>query len=107
KQRPLTEMKSARPVVISGDFIPRFVSYFSRFMYPIMLPIFWVFFFFWKLMAAFFYSLIGLAINAAISAEAGYSTVYKFTLYAQTPVILLQAVLLPLHRPLPLPIVFL
>lgn len=101
EQKPLSEMKMVRPITIVGDFYTKFAKYMSRIMYPIMVPIFWFVFVAWKLLTSLFYALVGLLINALASAGLDFSSLYKLAVYAQTPVVLLQAVMLVMGRSLP------
>lgn len=105
EQRPLDAMKTTK-LTITGDFYPRFASYLNRLMYPIMLPIFWVVYLFWKLVTSLFYAVVGLLINAFSAAEMDFPSLYKLAVYSQTPVVILQAVMLPLRRSLPGYVIF-
>ena len=99
EQNTLANVNNKKPFTLSSDFYQKLAETMTKMMYPIMLPAFWIIFFAWFIFTAVFYSLVGLGINAAISGGLEYDSLYKLAVYAQTPSILLQMILLP--RPLP------
>lgn len=73
----------------------------ARVLYPISLVTTWLLFLVWKAVSALFYSLLGLAMSAAASADLDYPSLYKLGVYAQTPAVALQMAALFLPRPVP------
>lgn len=97
----LSQAKSPKSVTIGPGFFRTVGSTIRLCLYPAVLLLGWLFFFVWKLLAALAYSIIGLLVNSTTSAGLDYEALYKIALYAQTPVVLLQATLLFLQRGVP------
>lgn len=90
----LSRIKSARPFVVDAGLYRKLGAALPRVLYPAAGLITWAAFFLWKLVAALFYSLVALLINAATSGGQEYAALFKTAVYAQTPVVLLEAVML-------------
>ncbi|MFA5138040.1 MAG: DUF1189 family protein [Elusimicrobiota bacterium] len=97
----LAAAKPPAPMVIDGPFYRKIGKLFTKALYPATLAIAWFFFFvaghFWALV----YSLVALLVNAFMGAEQPYSSLYKISVYAQTPVVVLQVLTLVLWKPIP------
>lgn len=94
EQYDLTTTRNAKPVMIDANFFREAASTLPKIFYPIAWISAWLIFFVWKLIAALAYSIVALILNAIASADLAYENLLKLSLYAQTPVIALQAVAL-------------
>ncbi|MBI3297971.1 MAG: DUF1189 family protein [Elusimicrobia bacterium] len=89
-------------VVIDAAFYENMGATLLKVLYPIAFFVSWMTFIVWKHGSAAVYTLVAMLINAV--AEGGHEVpvLYRLAVYAQTPVILLQALALFLPRPIPL-----
>jgi len=101
ERRPFADMKLTKPLTIGPEFYRRAADLIIKAVFIFALPLFWFFFLFWKLAAGLAYSFIGFLINEGSGAGLDFAAIYKIALYAQTPWIFLQALMLPMKRPLP------
>lgn len=104
ERRAFSELKLAKPLVLDASFYRKCAQTTLQVIYVVLLPLFCFFFVFWKLVSAFVYSLAGILINEATGAGLDFPTVYKLSVYAQTPWIVLQAAMMPIRRGFPWPI---
>jgi hypothetical protein len=88
-------------LVIDGNFYRQAAEAFKKVLYPVAFLFTWLVFFLWKHLSALFYSIVALVFNLAFSAGQEFGTLYKVGVYAQTPVIALQAAQLFLPSPVP------
>lgn len=93
--------KPPAPLVIDGPFYRRIGKLFTSALYPATLAIAFFFFFFAGHFWALVYSLVALLFNAFMGAGLPYSSLYKISVYAQTPVVILQVLMLALWKPIP------
>ncbi|MFA6091374.1 MAG: DUF1189 family protein [Elusimicrobiota bacterium] len=97
----LSKAANKQPVRIDGEFYLKVAALIKKALYPIGFITTWLIFFVWKHLSALVYSLIGLALNAALSAGLEHADLYRVAVYAQTPVVVLQIVSLFLPRNIP------
>lgn len=90
-----------KPLVVDAAFWRTLGSTLRRVLYPVSFAATWVIFVAWKLLASAFYSLFALLLNSLSSAGLEYPSLYKLSLYAQTPAVALQLAALFLPRPVP------
>ena len=99
--RPFSEMKLDKPLTVDAAFYRRAARMTMDAVYGFVLPMCWVMLIFWKLASAAIYSMMGLVISESTQKSLPFPTIYKLSIYAQTPWIVLQAVMLPVRRGLP------
>lgn len=93
--------KIEKPVEIGPEFYVLLGKTLVMVAYPsVFLGVLFVFPL-WKHAAAFVYSLIALLVNAFVSGGLEYPALYRLSVYAQTPVIVLQMLALMLERGIP------
>ncbi|MFA6029747.1 MAG: DUF1189 family protein [Elusimicrobiota bacterium] len=97
----LGRAQNAEPVKLDAAFYRNAAAVLKKVLYPIAFFTTWLVFFVWKHLSALVYSLLGLLISAGLKAELEHGPLYRAAVYAQTPVIVLQAVMLFLPRPIP------
>lgn len=97
----ISKAQNPKPLSIDAEFYRRVGKVIVQVLYPLSFFCGWLAFMVWKHIASLLYSLLGLAINAVGGYRLDYATVYKTVVYAQTPVIVLQLILLFLPRPIP------
>ena len=90
-----------REVALDADFYRAAGAALPKLLYPAAFLAVWLVFLAWKLTAAWFYSLLAAAINAAVDGGLGYGELWKLALVAQTPVVFLQIAHLYLPAPIP------
>lgn len=101
KAEDLSKAAAPKPLVIDKNFYLELGSLVPKILYPVSFVTTWGVFFFWKLASAALYGLIGLLISGVLAAGLEYPDLFKLAVYAQTPVILLQALQLFLPKPIP------
>lgn len=94
RQYDLSRARSPKPVSLDANMLRAAAGALPKYLYPSIFIFCWIFFFCWRLAAGLAYSLVGIVISAATSAELSYDALYKITLYAQTPIICLDAVMM-------------
>lgn len=90
-----------KPLVIDGTFYRKAEAVVNRVIYPFCLVLTLVVFLFWKSASTCLYSLLAVFINSAAGAKLDYKALWNITLYAQTLIIILQAIFLFMPSPLP------
>lgn len=98
---PLDKAPNPKPITIDANFYRTLGQNLNRMLYPVAFVIAWLFFLVWKHIAALFYSLPALVINAVQSAGLEFPALYKSAVYAQTPVVVLQMAAMFYSRPVP------
>ena len=83
---------SGQPIQITKNLMRELDQRLQVLMIPVVLLLLAPLFFVWKLLIAFFYSLIALGLNLFRKEKIRYSSLFTMTCYAITPVILIQAV---------------
>ncbi|HVE14131.1 MAG TPA: DUF1189 family protein [Elusimicrobiota bacterium] len=91
---PFDKAASKQPLVIDASFYRTMGVALTRVLYPIAFVFTCVMFALWKHVAALIYSLPALALNSGMSLGLDFPSLYKVAAYAQTPVIVLQALAL-------------
>lgn len=84
----------SKPTVIDAAFYHQAGIIMSRVLYPLSFVLSFFIFLLWKGIAAGFYSLMSLLINAITGAELEYLALLNITIYAQTLIIAVQAIFL-------------
>lgn len=97
----LSKAKNEKPVVIDDEFFQLMGRMLSTALYPIAFVTTFLAFFVWKHLAALIYAVMGLLINAFQSGGLQFPELYKLSVYAQTPVVALQAAALLTMKPIP------
>lgn len=90
-----------KPLVIDEAFYRKAEAVVNRVIYPFCLVLTLVVFLFWKSASTFLYSIMAVFVNSTIGANLEYKALWNITLYAQTLVIVLQAIFLFMPSPLP------
>jgi hypothetical protein len=90
-----------KPVVIDAAFYRKAGVVVSRILYPSSLVLAFLVFLPWKTFSTGLYSLMALLVNSMTGAKLEYKALFSIALYAQTLVIILQAIFLFLPVPLP------
>ncbi|MEK7746819.1 MAG: DUF1189 family protein [Elusimicrobiota bacterium] len=98
----LSASKDAPALTIDGNFYRSLGDLFKKALGPVGFAFTWVLFMAWKHLAALMYALVALLLNALLSAGLEFPALYRVSVYAQTPVIVLQAAALFLPAPIPL-----
>jgi len=99
----LSKSTAERPMKIDSAFFESSRRILDRALYPVSFLMIFVVFILWKTAAAGFYSLVGMTINSSAAAHLSYGQILTLAVYAQTLVILLQAIFLfmPVGMPVP------
>ncbi|MEE8425559.1 MAG: DUF1189 family protein [Elusimicrobiota bacterium] len=98
----LTKAENKEPVVIDGKFYTMIGKVMNVALYPIAFITTFFVFLVWKFAAALIYWVLALIINALSSGGQQPGTLFKISVYAQTPVVALQMLTMVLMKPIPL-----
>jgi hypothetical protein len=90
----LSKANAPKPVVIDASFYQTAGKTLTRVLYPLTLIISFFLVVFWKTAASVIYSLMALMINAVAQGNQPYGSLFNIAAYAQTLVVVLQAILL-------------
>ncbi|MBI4386407.1 MAG: DUF1189 family protein [Elusimicrobia bacterium] len=97
----LAKSNATRGFTIDANFYRKLGHTILRLFYPIAWLFAWMSFVVWKLSASLFYSLFALAIDVKTASGLPYKSLWRIAVYAQTPVVWLQTVVLFLPRHIP------
>ncbi|MBI5243543.1 MAG: DUF1189 family protein [Elusimicrobia bacterium] len=97
----LSAVQTGEALTIDANFYRSAGAVLKKAQIPMTFIITWVVFMLSTHLAAFIYSLIALLLNAFLSAGLSYHDLYLAAVYAQTPVIVLQAIVMFLPKPVP------
>lgn len=97
----LSTSKDAPAMAIDGSFYRSVGDLIEKALGPAAFLAAWLLFMAWKHLAALAYALVALLLNALLSAGLEFPALYRVSVYAQTPVIVLQAAGLLLPAPIP------
>lgn len=97
----LSKAQNEKPVKIDAQFFKTLGSIMSAVLYPVSFVTAFLIFFVWKHLAALVYSLVAVLINAGLGAGQEFHDLLKISIYAQTPVVILQMAGLIFLKPIP------
>jgi hypothetical protein len=97
----LSLAKSPKPIQLDAEFYRSLGAFLKKALYPATMLITWMIFMVWKHLAALVYSVIALLLNGILSAGLPYSSLYRAAVYAQTPAVVLQGIVMFLPSPVP------
>ncbi len=87
----LSKLSAQGPVTLDAEFYRGAAALMSKILYPLSFLVTWVLFFVWKAATTFVYAFLGLMLNFALSSNLDRREIFHLSVYAQTPVIVLQA----------------
>lgn len=90
-----------KPLVMDAEFYRRVGGSAGSVLYPIAVIGTFFLFLAWKALSSLLYSILGLALNQSMGGGLGYGSVFSLSVYAQTLVVVLQALFLFLPQRLP------
>ncbi|OGS27647.1 MAG: hypothetical protein A3J82_08990 [Elusimicrobia bacterium RIFOXYA2_FULL_69_6] len=101
RMHDLSLSKSPKPVQIDAEFYRSLGQFVKKALIPVSLLVTWLIFVMWTHLSALLYSLIALLINGILSAGLPYASLYRAAVYAQTPAVVLQGIVMFLPSPVP------
>lgn len=101
RMHDLTLAKSPKPVQLDAEFYRSLGRFVKKALVPVSIVITWAVFVVWKHLSALVYSLVALLLNGLLSAGLPYGSLYRAAVYAQTPAVVLQAIVMFLPSPVP------
>ena len=96
-----TQKPGAKPLVIDSSFFESSRQLLDRILYPFVLLLVFVVFALWKILASFFYSLVGISMNSLLQVGLPYMQLFNIAAYAQTLMIVIRAIFLFMPVPIP------
>ncbi len=91
--KPSQEANQAvSPAKVDAEAIQKFYNVLKPWLYGLMFVAVFFFFFVWKLLAALFYSWVGLLINFLSKPRLSYDAIFKISIFAITPWFVFQTV---------------
>lgn len=84
----------SKPTVIDGEFYRNAAKLCGTIIYPSAAAASFLFFLAWKLLSSLIYSMVAMMINASTEAKLAYAPLFNISVYAQTLITVIQAMLL-------------